>query len=246
MRGHEAQVSGASNRTNMLDRFELLRELGIDGDVPRLEEAMTHTSFVNEHPGATDYQRLEFLGDAVLGLCVTETLLAQAPTAREGSLTRMRAALVNTEALASFARSIDLARWVNFGRGAVASGDASRSKVLADVVEAIVAAVYLAQGLDAATRLTQRIVGEAMNSRARIARRDAKSELQERVQQAGDDAPAYQVIAVDGPEHERHFRVEVHAGCDVLGRGDGRSKKAAEQAAARAALDELERRDQRK
>jgi ribonuclease-3 len=226
----------------MLDRSELLRELGIDGDVPRLEEAMTHTSFVNEHPGARDYQRLEFLGDAVLGLCVTELLLAQAPTAREGSLTRMRASLVNTEALAAFARSANLARWVDFGRGAVTSGDASRSKVLADVVEAIVAAVYLAQGLDAARRLTRRIVGESLNSRARIARRDPKSELQERVQQGGGEAPAYEVIAVDGPEHERHFRVEVRAGGDVLGRGDGRSKKAAEQAAARAALDEIERR----
>ncbi len=224
----------------MLDRSPLLNELGIEGDIPRLDEAMTHSSYVNEHPGATDYQRLEFLGDAVLGLCVTELLLTHAPDAKEGRLTRMRASLVNTDALAAFALSIDIARWVNFGKGAVSSGDAFRPKVLADVVEAIVAAVYLDRGLDGARKLTLRIAGEALTGRARISRRDPKSELQERMQRGGRNAPVYRVLSVEGPEHDHQFDVEVRVDDDVLGKGHGRSKKAAEQAAARVALGQLE------
>ena len=137
---------------------ELLAILDVDGPVPRIDEALTHASYVNETPGATSYERLEFLGDAVLGLCVAEILLEAAPTAREGRLTRMRAALVSTEALSSFAREIGLVRFVRFGRGAATSGDAHQPKVLADVVEAIAAAVFLAQGLDAARHLTSLIV----------------------------------------------------------------------------------------
>jgi ribonuclease III len=226
----------------MLDRSDLLQRLGIDDDVPRLDEALTHTSYVNEHPGKTDYQRLEFLGDAVLGLCVTELLLAEVPNAREGRLTRMRASLVNTEALAAFAREEELVQWVNFGRGAAASGDSLRPKVLADIVEAIVAAVYLAHGLDGARRLTRRVVGDALRSQTEIARRDPKSELQERTQSGGGSTPVYEVLAVEGPEHDHLFDVEVRVGDDVLGRGRGRSKKLAEQDAASMALRELERR----
>ncbi len=224
----------------MCDSAQLLQLLGLDGPVPRLDEAMTHPSWVNEHAGATDYQRLEFLGDAVLGLCVTEMLLDAVPRAREGRLTRMRASLVNTEALARFARENDLVRWVKFGRGAAVSGDAERPKVLADVVEAIVGAVYLAGGLDAARTLTRRIVRQSIQQAA-IAKRDPKSELQERVQRHGHDAPEYVVLDVLGPEHEQVFQVEVRAGGNVLGHGRGRSKKLAEQRAAHDALSALER-----
>lgn len=220
----------------MGDYFDLLNHLGIDEDVPRLEEALTHPSYVNEHPHAEDYQRLEFLGDAVVGLCVTEMLLAEVPSAREGRMTRMRASLVNTEALASFAREIGLVRWIRFGRGAAASGDANRPKVLADVVEAIVGAVYLASGLDGARNLTRRIVGDALARQTSIARRDPKSELQERTQRHGGPPPTYEVVGIDGPEHQREFEVEVRVGQDVLGRGRGSSKKLAEQQAAREAL----------
>ncbi|MFW5741594.1 MAG: ribonuclease III, partial [Myxococcota bacterium] len=216
----------------MPNHSDLARQLGIDVDTPRLDEALTHPSYVNEHPGTTDYQRLEFLGDAVLGLCVTEILLAEVPRAREGRLTRMRASLVNTEALAAFARDVGLVQWVRFGRGAASSRDAHQPKVLADVVEAIVAAVYLHRGMDGARALTRRLVGESIRGRTSISRRDPKSELQERVQRHGGPPPVYEVVSMRGPEHEHSFEVEVRVDDDVLGRGQGRSKKLAEQQAA--------------
>jgi ribonuclease-3 len=215
---------------------ELLLILDVDGDVPRLEEALTHASYVNENSGTHDYERLEFLGDAVLGLCVTETLLAQMPSASEGRLTRMRAALVNTQALAAFARTNGIARFVRFGRGASASGDAEQPKVLADVVEAIVAAVFLAHGLPGARRLTNRIVGDAIRSHAQIAERDPKSQLQETLQRGGGQVPTYTLVGIDGPDHDHAFEVEVASHGQVLGRGRGRSKKTAEREAARSAL----------
>jgi ribonuclease III len=214
---------------------ELLHTLGFDREPPLLQEALTHASYVNEHPGASDYERLEFLGDSVLGLCVSELLLQHMPRASEGRLTRMRAALVNTEALANFARSVELARFVRLGRGAI--GDAVQSKVLADVVEALVAAVWLDGGLDAARALTARIVGDVPQKAARLAARDPKSRLQEIVQQAGSSAPVYRTVAVEGPDHDRWFEVEVQIDDAPRGRGRGRTKKQAEREAARSVLE---------
>lgn len=223
----------------MKDRSSLLELLDIQGDVPRLEEALTHSSFANEHAGAKHYEQLEFLGDAVLGLCVTEWLLVQVPDEREGRLTRMRASVVSTEALARFAKSIDLVSWVQFGRGAFLSGDAQRENVMADVVEALVAAVYLAHGLPAARKLTARIVAQAVIDKARVGQRDAKSELQEYVQRDGAPAPVYVLVGTQGPDHDRRFRVQVVVNEVVIGQGTGTSKKQAEKAAARAALDAM-------
>ena len=219
---------------------ELLSLLNIEGHVPRLEEALTHASFVNETPNATSYEKLEFLGDAVLGLCVAEILIEAVPAAREGRLTRMRASLVSTEALSSFAREVDLVRFVRFGRGAATSGDAHQPKVLADVVESIVAAVFLAQGLDAARSLTRLIVGDTVLSPVGIAERDPKSKLQEFVQRGGEQAPTYRLVDVSGPDHDHQFDVEVVVNGAVLGRGSGRTKKLAEREAARAALETLQ------
>jgi ribonuclease III len=214
----------------------LLERLGIDRAASRLEDALTHSSYVNEHPGIADYERLEFLGDAVLGLCVSEMLLQHVPRATEGKLTRMRAALVNTEALANFARDIDLVRFIRLGRGAVASGDATHSKVLADVVEAIVAACYLDSGLELARVVTRRIVGDRIGVSDRLAARDPKSRLQEQAQRGGRSAPVYRVVASEGPDHDRSFEVEVQVDGNVLARGRGRTKKLAEREAARMAL----------
>lgn len=214
---------------------ELLEALGLDHEPADLQDALTHASFVNEHPGARDYERLEFLGDAVLGLCVSELLLQHIPGATEGRLTRMRAALVNTEALAAFARSINLADFVRLGRGA--SGDAAQHKVLADVVEALVAAVFLDASLDAARKLTQRIVGDVQVRAGRLAARDPKSRLQEQVQRAGGAAPVYRTVSVEGPDHDRWFEIEVEVSGEPRGRGRGRTKKQAEREAARLVLD---------
>ncbi len=222
--------------TTPSDPSSLLAELGLDPSLPRIDEALTHASFVNEHPGSRDYERLEFLGDAVLGLCISELLLEQLPGAAEGRLTRARAALVNTEALAAFARSVDLVSYVRFGKGA--AHDALQSKVLADVVESIVAVTYLHGGLEAAGRLARRIAGNPASVDVSIAARDPKSQFQELVQGAGKPAPVYRVIGIEGPDHDRWFEVEVEVAGAPCARGRGRTKKAAEREAARRALQE--------
>lgn len=218
---------------------EILEHLGLDGACPHLEEALTHPSYANEHRGsARDNQRLEFLGDAVLGLCVSELLMDRFPEAREGELSLMRASLVNTEALATFARAASLGSALRLGRGADAAGEREQNNVLADAVEALVGAVYLDQGLEAARKLGRSIVGEPFERMASgpPLGRDPKSELQERVQARGGSSPKYRVVEAIGPDHSREFVVAVDVDGEVLGEGRGRSKKRAEQEAARSAL----------
>ncbi len=225
------------------ERAPLFLLLDIQGEIPRLDEALTHSSFVNEKRGAVDYERLEVLGDAVLGVCVAELLIERCPTASVGRLSRMRAALVSTEALAEFARSQDLARFVRFGRGTAASGDAHQPKVMADVVESLVGALFLHGGIEAARAFTCKIAGARIEEATVIAERDPKSKLQEllaRAQRDGTQVPCYRVTNTEGPDNDRFFEVEVCANGDVVGRGRGRSKKHAEQEAARDALKALQ------
>ncbi len=241
---------------------ELRQRLGIDGDLPHLCQALTHPSFTNErrYRDETDNQRLEFLGDSVLGLCVSELLMEAFSNVDEGALTVMRAALVNAEALAAGAREIDLADALRLGRGADAAGERHRTNVLADALEAVIAAVYLDRGLDGARKVSRQVLGPRLEKLVEQGgiERDAKSRLQELAQSRGLACPGYAVVAVEGPPHARSFIVEVTiveataedgaaAGASesaaqrpVTGRGSGRSKKVAEQAAARAALVALE------
>jgi ribonuclease-3 len=209
----------------------------IVGDTPiaRLDEALTHPSFSNE-TGGLHNQRLEFLGDAVLGLCTSELLTARFSEADEGSLTRMRSALVNATALARFAKKIDLGASLALGRGARTSGEREGLNVLADAVEALVAAVYDGLGLEAARKLTAAIVEDPLAELGATPTLDPKSALQERVQARGEPAPTYRVVRSEGPAHEPTFLVEVSVGEQVLAQGEGTSKKAAERAAATAAL----------
>jgi ribonuclease-3 len=179
---------------------------------------------------------LEFLGDAVLGFCTSELLFSRFPDADEGELTRLRAALVNTEALALWARRHDVADIVRLGRGADGSNLRRSKNVLADAVEALVAAVYLDHGLDAARQACAAIVEESLASLAQGAARDPKSELQERVQRRGAAAPTYEVLDSGGPAHEKWFEVGVRVEGAVVARGSGRSKRQAERAAAHQAL----------
>lgn len=205
------------------------------GEIPRFDEALTHPSFANESK-APDNQRLEFLGDAVLGLCVSELLAANFPNADEGALTRMRSALVNADALARWARTMDVGNCIMLGRGARASGERDQTNVLADAVEAVVAAVYEARGLDAARALVREVVREPLAATDLLDGRDPKSELQERLQAQGHAAPIYKVIDTRGPPHDPVFVVAVTLGDRELARGEGRSKRLAERAAAAAAL----------
>jgi ribonuclease-3 len=214
------------------------------GEIPHLIEALTHPSFSNEQrgPRRADNQRLEFLGDAVLGLLVSELLMLRFPAAQEGELSRMRSLLVNTDALAGWARRVDLGQALRLGRGADAAGERDRDNVLADAVEALMGAVYLDRGEGAARALAAEVVCELL---ARLeggqgAGRDPKSELQERVQADGGSSPRYRVIGSEGPDHQRVFIIVVEVSGRVLGEGRGRSKKLAEQAAARSAIDAYE------
>jgi ribonuclease-3 len=212
------------------------------GPIEHFDEALTHASFANE-TGATDNQRLEFLGDAVLGLCVSEMLAAEHATADEGRLTRMRSALVNAHALATWARHVDLGACVAFGRGAKLGTEREQTNVLADAAEAIVAAVYEARGLEGARALVRDIVGERLGEADSLATPDPKSALQEIVQATGAQAPTYRVVEIRGAQHQQVFAVEVVLGDRALARGEGRSKREAERSAAQAALAALDGRE---
>lgn len=227
----------------------LLELLG--GDVcalPHLEEALTHPSYANERRGSgrgdsgrRDYQRLEFLGDSVLGLVASEELMRRFPEAREGELSLMRARVVSTEALAVVATSLELGPALRLGRGADLAGERAQASVLADAMEALVGALYLDRGFGAAAVLARAIVERGLERGGPRPSRDPKSELQERVQALGSPAPVYAIVHSEGPDHARAFRVEVTVAGRSLATGSGRSKKRAEQEAARAALEALDR-----
>jgi ribonuclease-3 len=222
---------------NMMRQW-LLETTGASS-IPRLDEALTHPSFANESR-MKDNQRLEFLGDAVLGLCISERLALAYPDADEGELTRMRSALVNAEALARWAREARLGDCLAMGRGARNAAERDQTNVLADAVEAVVAAVYEGGGLDAARALVAEVTRGALAALETLGARDPKSKLQERVQSEGRPAPRYRVTASLGPAHDPTFEVEVFIDETVLGRGTGKSKRLAERDAAAQALEALD------
>jgi ribonuclease-3 len=232
-------VAGAESDEQLIAREALRARVravtGCEGDVPLLDQALTHGSYANEI-GVPDNQRLEFLGDAVLGLCVSELLAAAHESADEGKLSRMRSALVNANALAAWARKIDLGTCIALGRGARARAERDETNVLADAVEALVAAVYAAHGFFGARALVAEIVADGMANPDALDERDPKGMLQERAQARGLGTPSYRHVAVRGTPPEQIFDVEVVVGDQVLARGEGRSKRLAEKAAATAAL----------
>jgi ribonuclease III len=209
---------------------------------PLALEALRHGSFLHERhvdgDGARSNERLEFLGDAVLGLVVSLRCAAMFPEFEEGELTRLRAALVNAESLAAVARRIGLGELLLLGRGEERSGGRDKQSLLADALEAVVAAVYLACGSVTATGVVEQLLAPffAVAGTGTLGR-DYKTELQERLQAAHRAAPTYRVIDAPGPQHARVFEVEVAFQDLPLGRGSGRTKKEAEQAAARVALE---------
>ena len=224
----------------MADLAALQQTLGISFNDPSLlEQALVHSSYVNEKPdiAAASNERLEFLGDAVLGLVVAERLYQDFPHSAEGELTRLRAALVRRDTLARIARTIKLGDYLYLGKGEEASGGRRKPANLAGAFEAIIAAIFLDQGSITARDFILSLSKEELQ---RIASHgasvDYKSQLQEFIQAREQQAPAYQVVETMGPDHDRRFTVEVRAGDSLLGKGSGKSKKAAETEAARAAL----------
>jgi ribonuclease-3 len=203
-----------------------------------LEQALIHTSYINENPGLklTSNERLEFLGDAILGFIIAQELYQRFPQSSEGEMTKLRSSVVCQNALSRMARAIHLGDYLYLGRGEETSGGQRKPANLASALEAIIAAIFLDRGLTAARGFILRLVGQELNKGTEP---DYKSRLQELLQARQQPKPTYQVIAVVGPDHDRTFTVEVRVGGNVLGRGSGKSKKAAETKAARSALARL-------
>ncbi len=210
-----------------------------------LEQALTHSSWVHENTGVVqrDYERLEFLGDALLGLFVAERLFRDDPAASEGDLTRRKQGIVSMPALASAARRLDLGAYLLLGRGEEASGGRDKDSLLADAFEAVLGAVYLDGGTRAGRAFVRRSLGsfKGVSSGSDSTGRDPKTELQERWQARSRATPGYRIVATTGPPHAREFTVEVLVGDRVLARGHGRNRKRAEQDAAASALEALRR-----
>lgn len=210
-----------------------------------LLEALTHRSYANEHSTThmADNERLEFLGDAVLSLAISARLLRQQPEADEGSLTLLRSELVNAESLASLARTLQLGDFLLLGRGEARSGGNARGSLLADALEAVFGAVFTDGGYIQAAAVIEKIFEPYLTTPADLYEGDAKTRLQEWLQGRRQPLPVYHLVFASGPDHQRCYEIEVLVGSQVLGRGTGGSKKRAEQAAARQALQTLEQID---
>jgi ribonuclease-3 len=203
-----------------------------------LTRALTHRSYLNENKDAIeDNERLEFLGDAVLDFIVAEWLYHHFPEKPEGDLTRLRAALVHTDQLASFAQEIDLGHALRLGRGEIQAGGRKRPTLLCDAFEALVGAIYLDKGIEAVNEFMVPLLEDVVEVVFRNHMdEDTKSRLQEWAQGQGYSSPRYILISEEGPDHAKIFTMEVRIGNTSYGQGSGTSKQAAEKAAARKAL----------
>jgi ribonuclease-3 len=204
-------------------------------DAEWLTRSLAHRSWVAETPGSDSNERLEFLGDAVLGLVVTDYLFRTYPTLPEGELAKVRASVVNSATLAEVAASFDVGDALLLGKGEGQSGGREKPSILADAMEALIGAVYLDQGWEAASELVMRLLGDLIEQAAMgPGGQDYKTRLQELCARRFDELPQYRV-ADDGPDHAKRFDASVRVRGTVWGSGQGRSKKQAEQAAARMA-----------
>jgi ribonuclease III len=203
-------------------------------------QALTHRSWCAENGGAESNERLEFLGDSVLGLVVTNYIYREYPQLSEGELAKLRAAVVSSATLADVARDLDLGQWLRLGKGEHGSGGRSKSSILADAMEAVIGATYIDGGWQPAEALVLGLLAPLIAEAARIPGvDDFKTRLQEHVVRNHDSLPRY-LIAEEGPDHEKRFFAQVVIAGTAAGRGEGRSKKQAEQAAAAEAWDNLD------
>jgi ribonuclease-3 len=222
-----------------VDVGELEAKLGYTfADPALLARALTHTSYVNEsgEPKPESNERLEFLGDAVLELVVAERLYRDRPELAEGDLTAMRAALVRLETLSRLGETLDIGRFVRLGRGEEATGGRGRATIAGRALEALVGAVYLDGGLEAARAVASRLMAPELERLAETRLKDDKSRLQELAQGQLGLTPRYETVAAVGPDHAKEFTVEVTLGGTAVGRGTGRTKQLAAQAAAQDAI----------
>jgi ribonuclease-3 len=217
----------------------LMDTLGVTVDPDLFRRALTHRSYAYENGGLPTNERLEFLGDSVLGLVVTDTLYRTHPDLPEGQLAKLRAAVVNAKALAGIGRSLGVGEHLLLGRGEETTGGRDKSSIVADTVEALIGAVYLDRGLEEATALVHRLFDPLIEESAALgAGLDWKTSLQELCAAGGLGVPEY-VVDESGPDHQKSFRARVRVGGELYGDGRGRSKKEAEQQAASTAYQEL-------
>ena len=218
---------------------DVLAQLGVSLGPELLERALTHRSYAYEQGGLPTNERLEFLGDSVLGLVVTEHLYTSYPELSEGQLAKLRAAVVNSRALADVARGLDLGAVIHLGRGEETTGGRNKSSILADTMEAVIGAVFIEHGIDQARRFLHHLFDPLMADVAtRGAGLDWKTSLQELASLAGLGVPRYEVVE-SGPDHAKSFSATVLIDSLRHGPGDGRNKKEAEQNAAALAFADL-------
>jgi ribonuclease-3 len=223
------------------DHARGLAALGVPTDAgPIYQVALTHRSFAFESPDEGGHnERLEFLGDAILGAVVTALIYESYPDLSEGEMARLRASVVNTEALADEARSLALGEHIRLGKGEEASGGREKSSLLANAFEALVGAVFVDQGMEAADRNLRPLFEAKLKESVEFGRYDSKTALQEIAVRETGQLPTYR-IASSGPDHDKRFEAHVYLDGELHGSGNGRSKKEAEQNAAREALDRLD------
>ena len=205
-------------------------------DLSLLDTALTHSSYANEQgPGHKYNERLEFLGDSVLGFITADKFFHEFRDIPEGRLTKLRASTVCEEALFDFAQQIDLGSYLLLGKGEDKNGGRERASIVSDAFEAVIAAIYLDGGIEAARDFVLRFVMEAVEEK-KISFKDYKTQLQEIIQKNPEEDLTYVLAGESGPDHDKRFEVEVHLNSNVIGKGVGRTKKQAEQEAAREAL----------
>ena len=209
-------------------------------NITLLQNALTHSSYANEtwHDSLRSNERLEFLGDSILGMVVAEHLFRTFPERPEGELTRMRADMVCERALAKVADRLDLGSHLLLGHGEEQGGGRARASILADAMESVIAACFLDGGMDAARKLIETFILCEVPV-TKLSNTDYKTVFQERVQQKKDQTITYRLVGESGPDHDKSFQVEVLLNGQVVGTGNGSSKKRAEQDAARAAMEAL-------
>lgn len=219
---------------------ELIDRLGYEFDDPSLvEEAVSHRSWCAEHPGHVSNERLEFLGDAVLGWVTADVAFCEFEDLSEGDLTGIRKGVVNAASLAEIAGELRLGEYVRLGKGEAAAGGALKVSILSDTMEAVIGAIYVDGGPGPAYEFVRRlVVGRVRDTAGRLDELDYKSTLQEMLATAGRSAPSYDV-AEAGPDHDKIFSAVVHVDGEPLGAGGGNSKRRAEQAAAAVAVKSL-------